>query len=68
MVMYKKEQMDIKIRLWCNDKGKVTTRYLDSKFLACGNAETISSALIKTLDGLGNRNCLILSMDGPNTN
>ena len=63
-----KEQMDIKIRFWCNDKYKVTTKYLDSKFLARGNAETISIALIKTLDGLDNRNSLMLSMDGPNTN
>ena len=61
-----KEQMNIKIRFWCDDKCKVTTRYLGSKFLAHGNAETISSALIETLDGF--RNCLMLSMDGPNTN
>ena len=41
-----KEQMDIKVIFWCDGKCKVTTRYLDSKFLA---------------------NCLMLSMDGPNT-
>ena len=63
-----KEQMDIKIRFWCDDKSKVTARYLDSKFLARGNAETISSALIGTLDGLDNKNRLVCSMDGPNTN
>ena len=61
--------MDIKIRFLSDDKCKVmTTSYLDSKFLARGNAETINSALIETLDGLDNRNCLMLSMDGPNTN
>lgn len=60
--------MDIKIRFWCDDKCKVTARYLDSKFLAYGNAETIRSALVKTLNGLDNRNCLMLSMGGPNTN
>ena len=59
--------MDIKIRFWCHNKCKVTTKYLNSKFLTRGNAETISSALIETLDEY-NRNCLMLSMDGPNTN
>ena len=63
-----KEQMVIKIRFWCNDKCKMTTRYLDSKFLARGYAESISSTLIEALDGLGNRNCLILTMNGPNNN
>ena len=65
---FQKEQMDIKIRFWCNDKCKVTTTYCDFKFLACRNTETMSSALIKTLDELDNRNCLMLSVDGPNTN
>ena len=60
--------MDIKIRFCSDDKCKVATRYLDSKSLACGNGETISSALIETLDGLDNRNCFMLSMDGTNTN
>ena len=59
--------MDIKIRFCCDDKCKVTTKYHNSKFLARGNAETIISALIETLDGLDNRNCFMLSMDGPNT-
>ena len=63
-----KEQMDIKIRFWCDDKCKVTIRYFDSKFLAHGNVETISSALIGTLDGLDHRYCLMLSIDRPNTN
>ena len=35
-----KEQIDIKIRFWCDDKGKVITRCLDSKFMVCGNGET----------------------------
>ena len=35
-----KEQIDIKIRFWCDDKGKVITRCLDYKFMACGNGET----------------------------
>lgn len=52
--------MDIKIRFWCDDKCKVTARYLDSKFLAYGNAETIRSALVKTLDGLDNKLCYAL--------
>ena len=60
--------MDIKIRFCSDDKCKVATRYLDCKSLACGNGETISSALIETLDGLDNRNCFMLSMDGTNTN
>ena len=60
--------MDIKIRFCSDDKCKVATRYLDSKSLPCGNGETISSALIETLDGLDNRNCFMLSMDGTNTN
>ena len=68
MVMCKKKQMDIKVWFWCDDKCKVTTRYLDSNILARGNAETISSAQIETLDGWDNRNCLVLSMNGPNTN
>ena len=63
-----KEQMSIIIRFWCNDKCKVATRYLCSNFLARGNAETIRSTLIETLDGLDNRNCLMLPMNGPTTN
>ena len=43
-------------------------RYLDSKFLTRGNEKSISRALIEILHGLDNRNCLKLSMDGPNTN
>ena len=37
-----KEQIDIKIRFWCDDKCKVITRCLNSKFLARGNGETCS--------------------------
>ena len=38
------------------------------RFWCDDKCKVTASALVKTLDGLDNRNCLMLSMGRPNTN
>ena len=59
--------MDIKIRFWSDDECQVTTPCYDSNVLTCSNAEN-SNTLVERMNELCNKNCIMLLMDGPNTN
>ena len=63
-------QMDILIRYFDEESGKVNTRYYESKFLRRPNKDNLHSKLLEALqdENLPLQNMLQLSMDGPNVN
>ena len=44
--------MDVGIRYWDEVKGLLQTRYFDSKFLKCSNAETLCEKIMEFLTEL----------------
>ena len=64
------EQLDVYIRYWSEECNSVKTRYFDSQFLLCPNADNIAKAINNSL----NKHKLLqdplihLGMDGPSTN
>ena len=66
--IYQHEQMDVHIRYWDNEKGRVKTNYLDSRFVFRPNVDNLHDELHNALQSLPEKNMLQLSMDGPNTN
>ena len=62
-------QMDIQVRYWDVSNGKAITQYMDSKFIARGNACNISTELIQFMkEDVPPRKVVALSMDGPTVN
>ena len=60
-------QMDIQVRYW--DVSKAITQYMDSKFIARGNACNISTELIQFMkEEVPPKKVVALSMDGPSVN
>ena len=67
-IIIQKEQMDLQVGFWDNEKKKVCTRYHGSKFAQRPNAKNLCNVLISSLKDLS-AECLIqLSVDGPSTN
>ena len=69
------EQLDVHpfnnqmmIRFWDKETIQVETRYFDSRFFKRLNADNILSELLNSISNLPEKNILVLSMDGPNTN
>ena len=60
--------MDLLVRYWSEDAGKVCTRYMDSRFLKRPNAQNLVDALLNAIKPLTPQRLVQLSMDGPNTN
>ena len=62
-------QMDIQVRYWDVSNGKAITQYMDSKFIARGNACNISTELIQFMkEEVPPKKVVALSMDGPSVN
>ena len=62
------EQLDVQIRFWDKETIQVQTSYFDSRFCKRPNADNILSELLSSTSSLPEKNMLVLSMDGPNTN
>lgn len=61
-------QMDIVIRFWNLDAGKVATRYLGSEFLGHAAATNLLDSFKTALEKLDPKKMLQVSMDGPSVN
>lgn len=61
-----KKQMDMHIRIWTDDN--VQTRYLTSEFLGHSTAEDMFESLYTGINFLKWKDCVQISMDGPNVN
>ena len=62
------EQLDVQIRFWDKETILVQTRYFDSQFFKRPNADNLFSEMLSSTSSLSEKNMLVLSMDGPNTN
>ena len=67
-IIIQKEQMDLQVRFWDNEKKKVCTRYHGSKFVQSPNAKNLCDVLICSLKDLSAEHLIQFSMDGPSTN
>ena len=61
-------QIDVGICYWDDVKNLVQTRYFDSKFLQCPNAEMLFEKIKESLTELDESRLIRLSMDGPSVN
>lgn len=64
----KRQQMDINVRFWDDEKNEVVTRYLTSCFLGRSRASDLLAAFKEGISGLKTNKLLQISMDGPNVN
>ena len=62
------EQMDLSVRYWDVNTNKVMSKYFNSKFFLCANANNISNGIVEGIGELQFSKCIHLSMDGPSTN
>ena len=62
------EQLDFQIRFWDKETIQVQTCYFDSWFFKWPNADSILSKLLSSTSSLPEKNMLVLSVDGRNTN
>ena len=67
-IIIQKEQMDLQVRFWDNEKKKVCTRYHGSEFVQRPNAKNLCNVLISSLKDLSAEHLIQLSVDGPSTN
>ena len=67
-IIIQKEQMDLQVRFWDNEKKKVCTRYHGSKLVQRPNAKNLCDVLIFSLKDLSAERLIQLSVDGPSTN
>lgn len=63
-----KQQMDVNIRYWDKNTGKVHSRYLTSVFLEHATSGDLLNGLKIATKGLDLKKLLQISMDGPNVN
>lgn len=63
-----KNQMDLNIRFWNNEKDQVCSRYLTSCFLHHTTAEDLLEGLKAGLGEISTNKILQISMDGPYVN
>ncbi|XP_051238135.1 uncharacterized protein LOC127353140 [Dicentrarchus labrax] len=61
-----RKQMDLHVCIW--DGGKVRTRYVGSEFFGHATARDVVDKMIPVLEGIGVKNLVQLSMDGPHVN
>lgn len=64
----KKQQMDLNVRFWDEEKKEVITRYMTSKFLGRSRASDLLAAFKEGLGDIPLNKLLQVSMDGPNVN
>jgi len=65
-----KKQLDLHVKYWSLDEGRISTRYLNSCYLGHATAENMKEAIIHSLsaDGLSLAKMIHFSTDGPNVN
>lgn len=63
-----RNQMDLYIRFWMNEKKEVSTRYLTSVFMGHTTAEDPKENFFEAVSELDRKKLLQISMDGPNVN
>ena len=66
--LLQKEQMDVQIRYWSEEKVCSETRYFTSKFFYRPNADTIMNQILDASSPLDNSRLSMLGQDGPSTN
>ena len=66
--LIQKEQIDVQIRFWNDEKACSETRYLVSKFFLRPNADALQSQILDAITPLDVRRMNMLGMDGANTN
>ncbi|XP_055620811.1 uncharacterized protein LOC129765028 [Toxorhynchites rutilus septentrionalis] len=64
----KKQQMDLNVRFWDEEKKEVVTRYMTSMFLGRSRATDLHAAFKEGLGNIPLNKLLQVSMDGPNVN
>lgn len=61
-------QMDIIVRFWDENELQIVSKYLSSKFLGHTKATDLLAAFCSSLERVGLRKLIAVSMDGPNVN
>ncbi|XP_043474328.1 uncharacterized protein LOC122506295 [Leptopilina heterotoma] len=63
-----RQQMDLSIRFWCDEKNKVITKYFDSVFLGHTRAKDLLQGLKAAVQESNISKIIQIGMDGPNVN
>ena len=63
-----KDQMEIYMRFYDVDSETISTRYLDSRFVFCPNANVLPGEIINSIKDFDASRVTMLGMDAPNVN
>ena len=63
-----KQQMDLQVRYWCDQRNQAVTRYYGSEFMLLSDHAILTESLLKGISDIPEEKLVQLAMDGPHVN